>query len=315
VRRSWDGEAESWAGRHLGYDNQPNCLPAPDKLQSTRQEESVTLIQAGDLVQLVGRDHKYRLVRLQPGAELHTHRGLLKHDDMIGKPWGSRVDSHLGRPFYLLPPSLHDVLRDTKRSSQIIFPKDIGYILLKLSIVPGQTVVEAGTGSGALTTALATAVGPQGRVISYDSRSDMQTLARHNLEQLGLEGRVDFRLRDIAQGFEETDVPALFLDVAVPHEYIAQVRAALRPGGFFGSIVPTTNQVSLLLSALERHEFEFVEVSELSLRYYKPVPERLRPTDRMVAHTGYLIFARPVLEKIAEEPEDISTEDNSPGGD
>jgi tRNA (adenine57-N1/adenine58-N1)-methyltransferase catalytic subunit len=274
----------------------------------------LTLIQAGDLVQLVGRDHKYRLVRLQPGAELHTHRGLLKHDDMIGKPWGSRVDSHLGRPFYLLPPSLHDVLRDTKRSSQIIFPKDIGYILLKLSIVPGQTVVEAGTGSGALTTALATAVGPQGRVISYDLRSDMQTLARHNIEQLGLEGRVDFRLRDIAQGFEETDVPALFLDVAVPHEYIAQVRAALRPGGFFGSIVPTTNQVSLLLTALERHEFEFVEVSELSLRYYKPVPERLRPTDRMVAHTGYLIFARPVLEKFAEKPEDISREDDPSGG-
>ncbi len=261
----------------------------------------MTTIQAGELVQLVGRDHKYRMVRLQPGAELHTHRGVLKHDDMIGKPWGSRVDSHLGRPFYLLPPSLHDVLRDTKRSSQIIFPKDIGYILLKLSIVPGLTVIEAGTGSGALTTALATAVGPQGRVISYDQREDMQNLARHNLEQLGLEERVEFRLRDISQGFEETDIPSLFLDVATPHEYIGQVRAALRPGGFFGSIVPTTNQVCTLLSALERHEFEFVEVSELSLRYYKPVPERLRPTDRMVAHTGYLIFARPVLEKIAEK--------------
>jgi tRNA (adenine57-N1/adenine58-N1)-methyltransferase catalytic subunit len=269
----------------------------------------LTIIQAGDLVQLVGRDHKYRLVRLQPGAELHTHRGMLKHDDMIGKSWGSRVDSHIGRPFYLLPPSLHDILRDTKRSSQIIFPKDIGYILLKLSIAPGMTVVEAGTGSGALTTALASAVGPQGRVISYDSRADMQALARHNLEALGLEGRVDFRLRDITQGFEETDVPSLFLDVAVPHEYIGQVRAALRPGGFFGSIVPTTNQVSMLLSSLERHEFEFVEVSELSLRYYKPVPERLRPTDRMVAHTGYLIFARPVLEKIAEKPEDVPVEE------
>ncbi len=261
----------------------------------------MTTTNTGDLVQLVGRDHKYRLVRLQPGAELHTHRGLLKHDDMIGKPWGARVDSHLGRPFYLLPPSLHDVLRDTKRSSQIIFPKDIGYILLKLSVVPGLTVIEAGTGSGALTTALATAVGPQGRVISYDQREDMQNLARHNLEQLGLQDRVEFRLRDIAQGFEETDVPALFLDVAMPQEYIGQVRAALRPGGFFGSIVPTTNQVSALLSSLERLEFEFVEVSELSLRYYKPVPERLRPTDRMVAHTGYLIFARPVLEKIAEK--------------
>jgi tRNA (adenine57-N1/adenine58-N1)-methyltransferase len=260
----------------------------------------MTLIQAGDLVQLVGRDHKYRLVRLQSGAELHTHRGLLKHDDMIGKPWGARVDSHIGRPFYLLPPSLHDVLRDTKRSSQIIFPKDIGYILLKLSVTPGSVVIEAGTGSGALTTALASAVGPQGRVISYDSRSDMQALARRNLEQVGLEGRVEFRLRDIAGGFDETDVPSLFLDVPVPHEYIGPVRAALRPGGFFGSIVPTTNQVCLLLAALERHEFEFVEVSELSLRYYKPVPERLRPTDRMVAHTGYLIFARPVLEAIAE---------------
>ncbi|MBN1438392.1 MAG: tRNA (adenine-N1)-methyltransferase [Anaerolineales bacterium] len=277
----------------------------------------MTATQAGDLIQLVGRDHKYRLVRLQPGADLHTHRGLLKHDDMIGKPWGSRVDSHLGRPFYLLPPSLHDLLRDTKRSSQIVFPKDIGYILLKLSIVPGSTILEAGTGSGALTTALATAVGPQGRVISYDSRADMQSLARKNLEQLGLEGRVEFRLRDISEGFEETDVPSLFLDVPTPHEFIGQARAALRPGGFFGSIVPTTNQVSLLLAALERNEFEFVEVSELSLRYYKPVPERLRPTDRMVAHTGYLIFARPVLEAILDEKsgkQDAPPDEILPGG-
>jgi tRNA (adenine57-N1/adenine58-N1)-methyltransferase len=272
------------------------------------------LTNAGDLVQLVGCDHKYKLVLLQPGAELHTHRGMLKHDDLIGKPWGSRVDSHLGRPFYILPPSLHDVLRDTKRSSQIIFPKDIGYILLKLSIVPGQTVVEAGTGSGALTTALASAVGPQGRVISYDARADMQALARRNLEKLGLERRVEFRLRDIAQGFDETDLTALFLDVPTPHEYIAQVRAALRPGGFFGSIVPTTNQVSFLLAALERENFEFVEVAELSLRYYKPVPERLRPTDRMVAHTGYLIFARPVLEKLTGEEDAASVENDSFGG-
>jgi tRNA (adenine57-N1/adenine58-N1)-methyltransferase catalytic subunit len=274
-------------------------------------------IEAGEMVQLVGRDHKYRLVHLQPGAELHTHRGLIKHDDMIGKPWGSRVDSHLGRPFYLLPPSLHDVLRDTKRRSQIIFPKDIGYILLKLSVVPGSTVIEAGTGSGALTTALATAVGPQGRVISYDSREDMQNLARRNLQALGLDSRVAFRLQDISEGFAETGAPALFLDVPVPHEYIAQVRAALRPGGFFGSIVPTVNQVSLLLTALARHDFEFVEVSEISLRYYKPVPERLRPTDRMVAHTGYLIFARPVLEKILEPTagkQDVPPDDITPGG-
>lgn len=262
----------------------------------------MNLTQAGDLVQLVGRDHKYMMVRLTPQATLQTHRGVLRHDDLIGQPWGSKVMSHIGRPFYLLPPATSDILRDIRRRSQIIFPKDIGYILLKLSIVPGQTVVEAGTGSGGFTTALAMAVGERGRVISYDIRQDMQDLARRNLTQLGLDDRVEFVQHDIGQGFPARDVPALFLDVLNPHDYIAQVREALRPGGFFGAIVPTTNQITTLLSALERHTFAFVEVCEIWLRYFKPVPERLRPTDRMVAHTGYLVFARPVLEPFDTEP-------------
>jgi tRNA (adenine57-N1/adenine58-N1)-methyltransferase len=280
----------------------------------------VNLTQAGDLVQLVGRDHKYMLVRLAPQATLQTHRGVLRHDDLIGQPWGAKVMSHIGRPFYLLPPATSDILRDIRRRSQIIFPKDIGYILLKLSIVPGQTVVEAGTGSGGLTTALAMAVGEHGRVISYDIRQDMQDLARRNLTQLGLADRVDFVQQDIGQGFPARDVPALFLDVLNPHDYIGQVRESLRPGGFFGAIVPTTNQITTLLSALERHTFAFVEVCELWLRYFKPVPERLRPTDRMVAHTGYLVFARPVIEPFDTEtavddtthdPDDVTIGDSS----
>ncbi|HLC34224.1 MAG TPA: tRNA (adenine-N1)-methyltransferase [Anaerolineales bacterium] len=273
----------------------------------------MNLIQAGDLVQLVGRDHKYMLVRLTPQATLQTHRGVLRHDDLIGQPWGAKVMSHIGRPFYLLPPATSDILRDIRRNSQIIFPKDIGYILLKLSIVPGQTVVEAGTGSGGLTTALAMAVGEQGRVISYDIREDMQNLARRNLAQLGLAERVEFVQHDIGQGFPARDVPALFLDLLNPHDYIGQVREALRPGGFFGAIVPTTNQITTLLSALERHTFAFVEVCELWLRYFKPVPERLRPTDRMVAHTGYLIFARPVIEPFDSEPAADSAPDDAEG--
>jgi tRNA (adenine57-N1/adenine58-N1)-methyltransferase catalytic subunit len=272
----------------------------------------LTLTQAGDMVQLVGCDHKYTIVRLTPGTDQHTHRGLLHHDDMIGVPWGSRVNSHIGRPFYILPPAWHDILRDTKRNSQIIYPKDIGYILLKLSITPGQTVVEAGTGSGGLTTAFANAVGPQGKVVSYDQRADMQNLARKNIAGLGFSDRVEFVERNIAEGFLETDVPSLFLDVPDPYNYIEQVRAALRPGGFFGSLVPTTNQVSMLLSALQRNTFEFVEVCELSLRYYKPVPERLRPTDRMVAHTGYLIFARPVIETFLDVKPAKSKSDSEP---
>lgn len=257
---------------------------------------------AGDLAMLVGRDHRHFIVRLNPEAELQTHRGVLRHVDLIGQPWGARVESHLGARFHLLEPSLHDLLLGIRRNSQIVFPKDIGYILLNLSVGPGKTVLEAGTGSGALTTALAWAVGPQGRVISYDRREDMQALARRNLARVGLEDRVTFRLRDIAEGFEETEVDALFLDLPRPEAYLPQVRAALGSGGAFGALLPTANQVSTLLEALQRQAFAFVEVCELLLRFYKPVPERLRPTDRMVAHTGYLVFGRPVLEP--PEPDD-----------
>jgi tRNA (adenine57-N1/adenine58-N1)-methyltransferase len=258
-------------------------------------EDNVKVAQAGDVVMLVGREHRYFIFRLEPHADLQTHRGVVKHDALIGLPWGSLAESHLGSKFYLVEPALHDILINTRRNSQIIFPKDIGYILVRLSVGPGKIVVEGGTGSGALTTALAWAVGPQGKVITYERREDMQELARRNLQRVGLDDRVVFKLRDIAQGFDETDADALFLDLPNPEQFLPQVRAALHPGGAFGTILPTTNQVSALLEAMQQQSFAFVEVCELMLRFYKVVPQRLRPTDRMVAHTGYLIFARPVV--------------------
>lgn len=256
----------------------------------------MALAQPGDLVQLIGKDGKEFIVRLEPGGRLHTHRGVLQFDEIIGREMGGVALTHLGHPFYLLTPSMDNLLRGLKRVSQILYPKDLGFILLKLSIRPGQTVLEAGTGSGSLTVTLANAVGPTGRVVSYDTREDMQRLARKNLERLGLAERVTFKLRDIGEGFDERDVEAFFLDVPNPWDYCGQVRQALRGGGFFGGLVPTANQVSDLLIALDREGFGFPEVCEILLRYYKPAPERLRPTDRMVAHTAYLIFARPLIE-------------------
>ncbi len=253
------------------------------------------VMQPGDFVHILWANReRTALFRLQPAGVYHSQYGIIRHDDLIGQPWGFQGQTHRGEVFYALPPSLEDLLRRTPRRTQILFPKDIGFLLLKMSIGPGTQVIEAGTGSGALTTALAFYVGDQGRVFSYERRPEMQALARKNLEALGLAHRVTFHLHDIAQGFRERDVDALFLDVPTPEAYIPQARAALRPGGFFGALVPTTNQVTRLLEALDQHGFAMVEVCELLLRYYKPVPERLRPTDRMVAHTGYLIFARPV---------------------
>jgi tRNA (adenine57-N1/adenine58-N1)-methyltransferase len=253
---------------------------------------NTTHSQPGDLALLVGLRHKHFIFPLVPGGSFHTHRGILYHDELIGKPWGSQVFSHQGSPFFILQPSLADLLVDLKRSTQIMYPKDIGFILTSMSVGPGQTVLEAGTGSGSMTVALAYAVGPQGKVVTYERRPEFQQLARKNLERLGLDERVDFKVGDITDGFAETNTDALFLDLPNPWDYIRQVRLALKPGGFFCNLVPTFNQVEKLLYSLRREHFAFIEVCELLMRYYKPEPTRLRPTDRMIAHTGYLIFAR-----------------------
>jgi tRNA (adenine57-N1/adenine58-N1)-methyltransferase len=246
----------------------------------------------GDLAQLVGLRHKHFIVTLQAGAKLETHRGVLLHDELIGKQWGTQVFSHLGAPFFLLQPSLADLLLDLPRSTQIVFPKDIGFILVTMGVGPGKKLLEAGTGSGSMTIAAAFAVGPEGKVITYEAREDMQNLARKNIERVGLSARVEFKLRNIQQGFDETDADAFFLDVRNPWDYMPQVRAALKPGAFLCSLVPTVNQVENLLRSMRRSRFAFVDVCEILLRYFKPEPSRLRPTDRMVAHTGYLIFGR-----------------------
>jgi tRNA (adenine57-N1/adenine58-N1)-methyltransferase len=189
-------------------------------------EKAVKTAQPGDLALLVGRDRKSFIIRLEPGSQLHTHRGMVSHDDLIGTPWGAQLSTHLRYPFVFLRPSTDDLVRNLKRTTQIVYPKEAGYILMKMRIMPGCRVVEAGTGSGGLTLVFAQAVGSTGRVYSYEARPEMQQLAHETLEE--------------------------------------------------------TN-------------FGFIEVEELLLRSYKAVPARLRPEDRMVAHTGYLIFARALI--------------------
>jgi tRNA (adenine57-N1/adenine58-N1)-methyltransferase len=259
------------------------------------EEQAVQAAQSDDWALLVGRDRKSFIVQLESGSQLHTHRGVVAHDDLIGMPWGTRLSTHLGYPFILLRPSTDDLVRDLKRTTQIVYPKDAGYILMKMGIAPGCRVVEAGTGSGGLTLVFAQVVSPTGHVYSYEVRPEMQELARKNLTKLGLAEFVEFKQRDIAEGFDERGIDALFLDLPSPWDYLAQVQATLAGGGFFGSILPTTNQVSRLIEALEEADFGLIEVEEILLRQYKAVAARLRPMDRMVAHTGYLIFARALV--------------------
>ena len=249
-------------------------------------------IEAGDLVEVVGRSHFHHIVKIEEGKEIQSHKGIIKMNDLIGVKWGSTVKSHNGNTFFVLQPALNDVIKDTPRNTQILYPKDIGFVLLSLAVGPGKIVVEAGTGSGALTTAFAYSVGAEGHVFSYEARKEMQDVAVKNLKRVYLDDRVSFKLRNVEEGFDEKNADALFLDLPNSYDYIPQANAVLKPAGFFGSILPTTGQVEKLLRALKENGFSFTEVCEIFIRYYRTDPDRFRPVDRMVGHTGYLIFSR-----------------------
>jgi tRNA (adenine57-N1/adenine58-N1)-methyltransferase len=247
---------------------------------------------------LLTSDLKRFVLRLQPGRELHCHLGIYAYDRLVDQPWGGVVQSSLGHEALLLEPSLEDLIHHLRRGTQIIYPKDAAYIVHRLNLRSGSQVIEAGTGSGGLTTALAWAVAPSGVVYTYESRLETHRLARNNLEAVGLLSFVRLFHGDIEVGFQQSGVDALFLDVRRPWDYLHHVRSALRPGGFFAALVPTTNQVSELLFALEGGGFADLAVEELLLRTYKPVPDRLRPDDTMNAHTGFLLFARLIASTI-----------------
>lgn len=239
---------------------------------------------------------KRYLIQLKPGHRFFTNLGHLEHSDLIGLPLGTTVHSQKGHPLLLLEPSLSDLMTRIKRNTQIIYPKDAAHLIHRLSLRAGSHVIEAGTGSGALTVALAWTVAPGGKVYTYEVREENYNVARENLERTGLLAQVEMHHGSIRDGFQQRGVDAVFLDVRAPWDHLENVREALRPGGFFASLVPTTNQVVDLIGALEDTGFADIEVEELLLRRYKAVPDRLRPDDNMVGHTGFLISARPVVD-------------------
>jgi tRNA (adenine57-N1/adenine58-N1)-methyltransferase len=256
------------------------------------------MIQDGEFAMLIDQREKVHVVTMKSGTKFETHHGFILHDAMIGRAWGSTIHSSTGHPYLVLPPSTHDLIRHIKRQSQVIFPKDSAYIMMKMNIKPGQRVLESGCGSGGLTLALASTVMPNGHVYSQEIREDFLALAKRNMVRYKLDQYVTFILGDGTQGFMiDENVDAVFLDMPKPETCVATARKVLKDGGWFGSLVPTTNQVQEVLRALEHEAYGQIEVEEVITRSYKPVAERLRPRDRMIAHTGYLIFARAIVKQ------------------
>lgn len=250
----------------------------------------------GEKVLLIdGRGRRY-LVRLQAGATFHFHRGMLAHDLLLGREEGSVVRSSQGERLLALRPTLADYVLKMPRGAQVIYPKDLAMVLMLLDVYPGATVVEAGAGSGALTIALLRAVGPSGRVITYEVREDFAGRARANVDEfLGPAANLEIRMGDVYDGIDEEGVDRVVLDLPEPWRAITHAARALRGGGILVCFLPTVLQVHELSEALAL-DSRWAEVTtiEALVRSWHVEGRSVRPDHRMVAHTGFLTSARRV---------------------
>lgn len=261
------------------------------------------LIADGDYVLLYLDARRTYMIKVQSGQTFHTHKGYLKLDDLIGKEYGEPVKSSLGVTFITLKPQLTDYIMKSGRNTQIVYPKDAALIVMFSGIGPGSRVFESGTGTGALTSALAHYVGPTGKVYTYELRPEFQKNARKNLEKAKLLGNVEMKSGDVTMGIEERDLDAVILDLAVPWLVVPHAYEALKPSGVLVSFSPTIDQVVRTTEALRDAGFVFIETVECLMRTMQVERGKTRPNTMMTGHTGYITHARKIL-KLAQEATD-----------
>ena len=244
-------------------------------------------------VLLVDKRGKTYLVKVEE-REFHTDLGIVNLGELLNLDYGDTILSHKGEPFRILKPRINDIIKKMKRGPQIVHPKDAGIIISYAGISNGDIVVEAGTGSGALTMFLAEAVGESGRVISYERREDFAEIARKNLEIAGLFDRVEIKVRDIYEGIEEPTVDHIVLDLPQPERVLQHAIRSLKPGGYFVAYTPCMNQVHRFYSRLEEYKDEFMKPLSIDVLAIEHEVKRecMRPRTTMLVHTGYLTFLR-----------------------
>ena len=261
--------------------------------------------QDGEQVLLVDQRGKRHLLFLRKSETFHSDRGWINHDTIIGHPEGTWVRSSMGLRYLAMRPTLADYVLEMPRGAQVIYPKDLAIILFWADIYPGCRVLEAGTGSGALTLTLLRAVGPEGRVITYEQREEFARRALANIHmRLGEVANLTVRLGPVEEGIaEEGAVDRVLLDLPEPWKLTRLVAAALRPGGVFLSYLPTIIQSHQLSETLQREaHWALVETFETLLRPWNIEGQSVRPFHRMVAHTGFITVARRVVPEAHGDP-------------
>jgi tRNA (adenine57-N1/adenine58-N1)-methyltransferase len=248
---------------------------------------------AGDRVLLVDAKRRRHLVTLAAGGQFHTHAGVLEHDTIIGMPEGSTVRTTLGSRLVAVRPTLAEYVLEMPRGAQVIYPKDLGPILILADVFPGAQVLESGVGSGALTLALLRAIGPTGHVTGYEIRDDFARRAQANVAGfLGSDLPLTVEVRDVYEGIDATDLDRVLLDLPEPWRVVKHAAETMHAGGILLAYLPTIGQVARLREELSGSTFGMIETLEVLQRTWHVDGQSVRPDHRMVAHTGFLTHAR-----------------------
>ncbi len=257
------------------------------------------LIKPNDLIYLILDERRKWLVKVEEGREFQTHKGTVKFDDVIGKPFGSVIFSQpyesQGYKFYVLKPLPSDYVIYMSRKTQIIYPEDAGLILMYTGISPGSVVIEAGCGSGALTCILGNYIRPDGHIFSYDVRKQSLKKASTNVLKAGLSDFVSIQYGDILiDDLGHENVDSVVLDMPQPWMAIQKIKQYLKLSGTLVSFSPTIEQVKKTTFALRENEFYEINTYELIKRKYQVKSNATHPEVRMIGHTGYMTFARKI---------------------
>jgi tRNA (adenine57-N1/adenine58-N1)-methyltransferase len=248
---------------------------------------------AGERVLLIDTKRRRHLITLEPGGEFHSHAGIVRHDDLLGCEEGCTVRTTLGARLVAVRPTLGEYVLEMPRGAQVIYPKDLGPILMLADIFPGARILESGVGSGALTMTLLRAVGAAGHVTGYELRDDFANRARRNVEGfLGPDVPLDVEVRDVYEGIDLEDLDRVVLDLPEPWQVVKHAEAALRAGGILLAYLPTIGQVARLHEELVGSAFGMAQSLEVMQRGWHVDGQSVRPDHRMVAHTGFLTHAR-----------------------
>lgn len=254
----------------------------------------MTKIKSNSYVLFFYNDSKKWLNKISKDQSLHTHVGVIKHSDTIGKEYGSRIRTNKDKYVYLLEPTIHDFVMKSQHGTQIVYPKDLGYIAARAGVQSGQKVVEIGTGSGALTTFLASIVKPRGHVYTFDVEPKFMQIAEKNITRAGMIKYVTMENLNIkeAKKMPIAEADLAIIDLGDPWTVIPQVRKMLKGSGAVVSICPTMNQLEKLTMALTENEFTDIECSEHILRTIDAREGKTRHSFYGIGHTTYLAYAR-----------------------